>query len=143
MKIQTNVRLTEVEVNYLLNYFDDSSDIPLHKGLDIVSYSKKLSRYARFILISENGKMMAFLAYYLNEEGHFTYIPQVVVHREGRHSGLGHKIFAALQESLNGNYDTIKLEVLKSNHNARKFYEREGFVHKEDHNERVLLVKRI
>ena len=50
-------------------------------------------------------------------------------------------MFAALEESLDSNYDTIQLEVLKSNRNARKFYEREGFTDKEERNERILLVK--
>lgn len=142
MKIQSAVRLTEVEVKRLLDHFDDSSDTPLHEGLDFISYSEKLSKNAHFILILENDKMMAFLAYYLNDENHFAYVPQVVVHREGRHKGLGHKMFAALEESLDSNYDTIQLEVLKSNRNARKFYEREGFTDKEERNERILLVKR-
>lgn len=141
MKIQSAVRLTEVEVKHLLDHFDDSSDTPLHEGLDFISYSEKLSKYALFILILENDKMMAFLSYYLNDEGCFAYVPQVVVHREGRHKGLGHKMFVALEESLNSNYETIQLEVLKSNHNARKFYEREGFTYKEERNERILLVK--
>lgn len=143
MEIQIDIRLTVLEVNNLPNRFDNSSDIPLHEGSDFVSYSEKLSKKAHFILIKENGEMMGFIAYYLNEEGRFAYVPQVVVHREGRHKGLGHKMFAALEESLSCNYDKIQLEVLKSNHNARNFYEREGFIYKEDRNERILLCKNI
>lgn len=139
MNIQTNVRLTKAEVNRLLNYFDDSSDTPLHEGLDFVNYSKKLSRYAHFILVWEKEKLMAFLTYYLNDEEHFVYVPQVVVHKDGRHKGIGHKMFVALKDFLNGKYETIQLEVLKNNHNARKFYEREGFIEKEDRKERILL----
>jgi len=44
MKTQSAVRLTKVEVKRLLDHFDDSSDTPLHEGLDFISYSEKLSK---------------------------------------------------------------------------------------------------
>ena len=142
MNIVSNIKLSKEEVLRLLNRFDDSSDAPLHQGLDFESYSEKLSEHAWFVIAEEGGAQIGFIAYYLNDEGKFGYVPQVVVHREGRHQGIGHKMFEGLYEVLKDrNFHTLKLEVLKSNQNARRFYEREGFGEIEDHCERVLLEK--
>lgn len=142
MEIKTGLKLTQSEVLSILNHFDDSSDSPLHEGLDFVSYSKKLSDYAYFVIAEENDCQIGYVAYYLNNEGRFAYVPQVVVHKDGRHRGVGHALFEALTSAVCTNYDCIKLEVLKTNKNARLFYAREGFVEIEDHNERFLLVKK-
>lgn len=141
MRIETNIKLEHTQVITLLKHFDDSSDIPLSKGLDFESYGKKLSDNAYFIIAYEDNKMNGFIAYYLNEDGKFVYVPQVVVHKDGRHKGVGHTMFAKLCDSIQETYSSVKLEVLKSNNNAMNFYNREGFVEIEDHNERILLKK--
>ncbi len=143
IEIKTGIRLAKEDVLDLLNYFDDSSDHPLHDGLDFEIYSDKLSTYAYFIVAYLDEKCVGFIAYYLNEEGRFAYIPQTVVHKDGRHRGVGHTMFEALYKSIMGEYLTIRLEVLKSNTNARNFYTREGFVAIEDHNERLLLENKL
>jgi len=129
------------EVLNLLTYFDDSSDIPLHEGLNFDKYSEKLSRYAYFVLAIENDKQLGFIAYYLNEEERYLYIPQIVVHKFGRHKGVGHIMMDSLNDAYSNYYASFSLEVLKDNIIARKFYEREGFVPIEDRNEKLLLVK--
>lgn len=143
MEIHKDVRLTEEEVLQLLGYFDDSSDIPLHKSVDFASYSKKLSLYAHFLFVVKHGKQMGFIAYYLNEEDAFVYIPQIVVHKGCRHTGIGHMMMAALQDICCGKYKKIQLEVLTDNYNARRFYAREGFLEEENRGERLLLYKMI
>lgn len=144
-ELRINQRLTRLEVYKLLLYFDDSSDSYLHTGLDFNTYSEKLCKFAYFVLAFNRNEtdLLGFIAYYLNDEGNFVYIPQVVVHKTGRHKGLGHKMFVALQNSLCGKYETIRLEVLKDNDNAREFYKREGFTPIEDHSERLLMSKEI
>ena len=142
MNIVSNIKLSKEEVLRLLNRFDDSSDAPLHQGLDFESYSEKLCKHAWFVIAEEEDAQIGFIAYYLNDEGKFGYVPQVIVHRDGRHQGIGHKMFECLYGVLkNRDFHMLKLEVLKSNQNARRFYEREGFGEIEDHCERVLLEK--
>ena len=143
MKIHSGLRLSQSEVLSLLNRFDDSSEKPLHAGIDFSTYSIKLSQYAYFIIAIENDLQMGFVAYYLNDDNHFAYVPQVVVHKEARHKGLGHSMFKVLCDSLTSNIKCIKLEVLKSNTYARNFYQREGFTIVEDHKERLLLEKKL
>lgn len=142
MEIRSGLKLTQSEVLSLLNRFDDSSDSPLHEGLDFDSYSKKLSDYAFFVIAYEDKKMIGFIAYYLNDEGQFAYVPQVVVHKDSRHKGVGHALFSTMYDSLTPNYTSIRLEVLKTNDNARGFYAREGFEEINDHNERLLLERK-
>ena len=143
IEIKTGIRLAKEDALDLLNYFDDSSDHPLHEDLDFEIYSDKLSTYAYFVIAFENDRAIGFIAYYLNEEGRFAYIPQIVVHRDGRHRGVGHAMFEAFFKSVMEEYSTVRLEVLKSNYNARNFYAREGFIAIEDHNERLLLEKKL
>lgn len=143
MKVHTGLKLSQSEVLSLLEYFDDSSDEPLHESLDFYQYSKKLSLYAYFVVATEDNQQIGFIAYYLNDENHFAYIPQVVVHKSARHKGVGHSMFMVLYECIRNKFLTLKLEVLKSNINARAFYEREGFGEISDHNERLLLEKKL
>lgn len=141
MDILSGLKLSQSEVLSLLNRFDDSSDTPLHESLDFNAYSKKLSDFAFFIIAIENNLQIGFIAFYLNKEGHFAYVPQVVVHKDGRHKGVGHTMFVTLYNYTRTYYNSIRLEVLKFNENACRFYVREGFVEIEDHNERLLLEK--
>ena len=143
MKVHTGLKLSQSEVLSLLEYFDDTSDEPLHESLDFYQYSKKLSQYAYFVIATEDNQQIGFIAYYLNDENHFAYIPQVVVTKSPRHKGVGHSMFTVLYECISNKFLTLKLEVLKSNINARAFYEREGFGEISDHNERLLLEKKL
>ena len=137
--VKTGIRLSKVEVLSLLNHFDDSSDTPLHLGLDFESYSKKLSDFALFVLSYRNDNIVGFIAYYLNESSSSVYIPQIVVHKDERHQGIGHIMVDKLIKELPPIYDDIRLEVLKTNTYACKFYERESFKIMDDHGHKWLL----
>lgn len=143
MTIKYNLKLSEKNVFELLEFFDDSSDIPLSEGLDFVAYSEKLSKYAKFVIAYNHKKMIGFVAYYQNQEGEFIYVPQIVVHKSERHKGIGHQMLAVLQNQSQGEFSSIELEVLKDNKNARLFYTREGFVLKEERETKLLLIKNI
>lgn len=125
----------------ILSYFDMSSTIPLHIGLEFKSYSQKLSDNALFIIASDGAKWAGFIAFYLNSDEHFIYVPQVVVHKDFRHKGIGHLMFVELYNLLSDTYTSIKLEVLKTNDVACAFYGREGFIKKEDRGEKIFLEK--
>lgn len=142
-QVDVKVRLSKTDVFALLQHFDDSSDRPLHEGLDFDSYSEKLSNHAFFVLYHEEGLLLAFIAYYLNYEENFVYIPQIVVHKKGRHQGVGHQMIEILEKSLPNSFKVIRLEVLKENIVAYNFYMREGFSEVEDRNERFLLEKKL
>ena len=142
-RIEIDIRLTKEEANLILQKFDDSSDTPLHIGLNFDSYSEKLSQFANFILYHQNDKLLGFVAYYLNKEELFIYIPQIIVHKDGRHLGIGHQMLNELQKRKKTYYNCILLEVLKNNENAIMFYKREGFQMIKDNGERWLLRKNL
>lgn len=50
-------------------------------------------------------------------------------------------MMTALVENTNDFYECIRLEVLRKNSNAKKFYIREGFYKIEDRDSRILLQK--
>ena len=143
MELKVGLKLAKDEVYYLLSYFDDSSDIPLHEGLDFDSYSEKLSQFAYFILALNGDQMLGFLSYYLNEEGKFIYIPQIVVHKKGRHKGVGHLMLNLLESKYSKSFQSINLEVLNDNLNAQAFYIREGFIEYGVRDIRLKLIKNI
>lgn len=139
--IEVGVKLSQIEVLSLFNDFDDSSEVPLHEGLDFQMHSRKFADKAYFILAKIESRIIGFVAYYLNEEGKYSYISEIIVHKDGRHRGIGHKMMVSLINAMGTSYDCIRLEVLKTNQYARKFYEREGYNEIDDHGNKFLMEK--
>lgn len=141
IEIEVGVKLSQIEVLSLFYHFDDSSEVPLHKCLDFQMHSRKFADKAYFNLAKIGSQIIGFVAYYLNEEGKFAYISEIIVHKDGRHRGIGHKMMVSLINAVGTSYKCIRLEVLKSNQYARKFYEREGYNEIDDHGNKLLLEK--
>lgn len=138
--IEVGVKLSQIEVLSLFNDFDDSSEVPLHEDLDFQMHSRKFADKAYFILAKIESRIIGFVAYYLNEEGKIAYISEIIVHKNGRHRGIGHKMMVSLINAMGTSYNCIR-EVLKTNQYARKFYEREGYNEIDDHGNKLLLEK--
>ena len=143
MKIQTDAHLEQKEVLTLLLRFDKVFVEPLHESVDFADYSNKLSQFAHFLLAYDQDVLIGFIAYYLNEEGSFAYVPFTAVRPEWWRKGVGHLMFSCLYDYISGKYSCIKLEVLKTNISARGFYKKEGFDISEDRNEKLLMSKKI
>lgn len=138
--IETDISLTCYEVKFLLEDFDIEFTPSLSSSLCFDDYSEKLSQNAHFVIAYNEGKQIGFIAYYLNEVGRFIYIPLIAVKREGyQHQGIGRKMLRNLEEKSNNTFDSIRLEVLKSNLQAMNFYQKQGFVVIEDRVEKLLL----
>ena len=142
MIIKCEYQLNSTKVYSLLERFDTSFDEPLHEKIDFIAYSEKLSHHAHFILAYDDNKQIGFIAYYINEEGRYAYIPFIAVHPNGRHRGIGHTMFSYLWEIIPVEIDYVRLEVKVSNINAQNFYHREGFyVISNENNGKILLNK--
>lgn len=130
-------------VKALLERFDETFVPALSLELDFDSYSEKLSSNAYFVIARYaqeiDNDIVGFIAYYLNDEGHFCYVPLTAVHKKMKRHGIGKQMFRVLVDSLGTSYSCIKLEVLKSNIAAQTFYNRIGFGFAEDHGIRQLL----
>lgn len=135
-------RLSFDEVLSLLNRCDNSFDPPLSSHIDLQAYARRMSDNALFVLIkNDEGDVVAFTAYYLNQEGAFAYIPEIWVADSCQRMGLGHKMIAHLGHLAPDYVKKIRLEVRKNNEKAYHFYMKEGFVLVEDRNTKVLFEK--
>lgn len=139
ISIVVGMKMPQDMVFSLLDFFDDSAVGHLSERIDLLSYSKKLSSNALFLIVKDLDNCLGFVAYYINTEGKFAYISQIITHKTGRHKGIGHLMIESLKKSLIGSYNSIRLEVYNSNTNALEFYKREGFVLREDRGEKSLL----
>ena len=128
MFIKFKNHLSMSMVNSLLERFDTSFDKPLHDIIDINVYSEKLSLHAHFIIAYDEKEIIGFVAYYMNKEGQYAYIPLIAVHKERRRRGVGHLMLSRLWEFLPVEIDKVRLEVKEGNISAQLFYKREGFI---------------
>jgi ribosomal protein S18 acetylase RimI-like enzyme len=140
IEVVPDVRLSPHEVHELLVDFDKDFNPSLSSTLDFDVYSQKLSQYGYFVMAYEGSKIVGFISYYLNLEGRFVYIPFIAVKSDGyQRKGIGQMMLICLERNCQDYYRSIRLEVLKSNVQARSFYQTRGFVIIEDRQERLLL----
>lgn len=137
-------RLSFDEVLSLLHECDNSFEPPLSSHIDIEAYAKRLSNNAFFVLVkNDRGMIVAFTAYYLNQEGAFAFIPEIWVADSCQRMGLGHKMIHQLIQMTPGFVRCIRLEVRKNNEKACRFYIKEGFMMAEDRDAKMLLEKKL
>jgi len=136
-------RLSQNEVLRILQDSDKDFNTPLSCNLDLFKYANKLSENANFILLKEGNNIIGCIAYYLNNDGQFVYIPYFWVNKINQRSGCGHYLLDSLIKSLPEKYTEIKLEVAKDNFKAFSFYNKNGFKIVEDREKKYLLSKKI
>lgn len=109
--------------------------------LDLEVYSHKLYTRASFIVCQHEDDIIAFTAFYQNEEAKQLYITLICVDKSFQRQGLGYKMLDSLMSLKADGFETIGLEVLKDNISAYNFYKRNGFMEQEDRREKFLMVK--
>lgn len=119
--------LTYDEIHPLLVRVDKEFDPPFFCKMDIEQYAHKLERFGHFIVSWVEGELAGMVVYYRNDEDRFIYIPLFVSIAKYARKGLGAKMLHRICE-VNPTYSQIRVQVLKSNENAIRFYLREGFV---------------
>lgn len=139
--IKTTLDLESVHT--LLQKCDEEFVPPLSQTMNLKQYAQKLSEFAQFVLALDKGEAAGFVAYYLNDEGHFIYVPLIWVSREHQRKGVGQKLIAQLSDLSLIGYSSILLEVLKTNTTALAFYKKELFEEEEDRGDKFLLKKKI
>lgn len=141
MTIEGGIRLTNEQAYSLLLDFDSAFDPALHEELDLSGYCQKLAANANFVLAKEGEKTLGFIAYYMNDDGQFCYIPLLVVSKGYRRVGAGREMLNCLICILPQSYGSIRLEVLKNNDSAIKFYRDAGFSTIDETNNKWMLEK--
>ena len=135
--------INEADALKLLKESSNSFYPPLSTEVNLISYSKKLSKYAKFIFGIEEGEAVGYIAFYLNDKEKQIYIPLICVSPKYQHMGIGTKMLSYLESLYKGQYETVGLEVVKENMNAYNFYVKQGFEVNEDRGSKFLMLKNI
>ena len=139
MTIEGGIRLSNKQAYSLLLDFDSAFNPALHEELDLSVYSQKLATNAYFILAKDGANNTGFIAYYLNNEGQFCYIPLLAVNNSFRNCGIAKGMLRELYSNTPDSIKNIVLEVDKNNVTARSFYRSEEFYVVEDREKKLLL----
>lgn len=115
----------------------------LYSKVDVGQYAKKLSEKAFFLLDQEENKTRGFIAYYLNNDSSFIFITRIAVSNSYRRQGIGRKMIETLTSHYMDCYESIELEVEKTNKAALEFYQSLGFQMKDNRTTKYLMSKRI
>ena len=141
MAVVLERRLSVEECLSLLN--EEFTPDELYDRVDVGQYANKLSEKALFLLDKENNTTRGFIAYYLNNESSFIFITRIAVSSSFRRQGVGKKMIESLSDHYMGQYQTIELEVEKTNGPALKFYKSLGFQMTENRATKYLMIKQL
>lgn len=132
----SETKLTTTEVLSLLK----KSSMGDNPNLSEENFAEKLANKAFFLLAKDKDEIIGFCAFYKNTEGKFIYISLLWVDSNYRRKGIGKQIIQYLHSLTYSLYNEIRLEVLKENSLAIKFYQRESFFVSEDRENKYLLI---
>ncbi len=124
--------------------FSVAFEVPLMQRSDIYDYIAKWSTKAYFVLLTEDGVVKGFVAYYLNDDLKQLYITLIAVSPGCQGQGVGGRMLEEVEKiTQDCGYYSIGLEVAKSNANAHGFYQSHGFAVMEDRGQRYLMRKEL
>lgn len=84
-----------------------------------------------------------FTAFYKNVDAKQLYVTLICVNKQLQGQGLGSKMLEVLDLLKGEGFETIALEVVKTNKTAYQFYKKHGFIELEDRGEKFLMRKNI
>lgn len=102
----------------------------LKSRADLDVYSEKLSSRAELLHVSERGRVIALLAYYVDEVKSEAFVSNVSVIREFEGRGLAKNLLQTLESRISSENRTgiaIRLEVLRLNERAIRLYRSLGY----------------
>ena len=103
------------------------------------AWSDKLSKYARCVCMRDGSAIQSVCLYYCNEQTQAAYITLIVA-LPGAAKGSGYELFRrCFDDAKRSGMEKIRLEVLKSNMHAQRFYLRQGLVFAGEHDDKLLM----
>lgn len=118
------------ELSELLRTYDSIFEPPLSEDIsDFEKYAEKLILNAETYVMEENNIDLGFISFYANdEEEEHSFIVLLAVLPEFRGRRVAQELLdRCMFESINKNKKGVKLEVIKENNSAIRFYERNNF----------------
>lgn len=110
-------------------------------GINLKAYSEKLYANASFVVCSEGKDVKGFTAFYKNVDAKQLYITLICVDKQLQGQGIGSQMLETLELLKSEGFETVALEVLKTNQTAYHFYKKHGFIEQEDRGEKFLMRK--
>ena len=109
------------------NYYSPSLS---ERGIDLLSFSKRIIENGYFYSLSKNDDVLGILAFYANDiETKKSYLSLIAVKREEQNHGYGRDLLNFFEkESKLLNMNIARLEVYKHNENAIRFYKNQGYL---------------
>lgn len=136
-------QLNEVDSLSVLSAFDLMFSPRLSTKIDISEYSKKLSKFASWILCKDADEIVGYIAFYQNIETGVDYIPSICVLDSYRNYHIASRMMAYMIEKAPLEINEIKLECRQNNISALGFYKKNGFEVVEENEDKYLMKKKI
>lgn len=114
---------------------------PISEGIDLKAYSEKLYAYASFVVCRDGKDVKGFAAFYKNMGSKQLYVTLICVDKQFQGQGFGGKMLEVLESLKCEGFETIALEVVKTNQTAYHFYKKQGFIGQEDRGKKFLMRK--
>lgn len=89
----------------------------------------------------EENTVKGFTAFYKNVDEKQLYVTLICVDKPLQGQGLGGKMLEVLETLKSESFDSVALEVTKTNQAAYHFYKKHGFIEQEDRSEKFLMQK--
>lgn len=115
---------------------------PLSNSINVYEYSWKLAMHAEFVLCNDDDIIAGVTAFYRNEVLKQIYIPYLHVKPEYRRKSVAFNMIEYLSSQVN-DYDTMALEVVKTNVPAYNLYLKQHFKIIEDRGQKYLMLKQL
>ena len=143
--INIKYSIDKATVEELSTYFkasDELFDPPLRSFVDIEAYALKIRNLARTIEAWDNGKLIGYVAAYLNDENKKE---GFVLNMSVFHEYRKHKVFQTLCKILidtakEEGYERLLFEVLKKERLLIELYRRSGYKYLEDKDEHHVIM---
>jgi len=106
-------------------------------SIPIDEYVNKITQFATIIPYWVCGDLKGFIAYYNNDESkELAFLTMILICRDFQGRGIGKLLLEfSINDLTKNGFKNYGLEVLKSNDNAIRLYERFGFITKESRGE--------
>lgn len=103
----------------------------------IKEYVDKIIQYATVVPFWSQGHLEGFIAYYGNDEAmEYAFLTMILISKDFQGRGIGKLLLEfSIKDLTKRGFKNYGLEVLKSNENAKRLYERLGFITKETRGE--------
>jgi ribosomal protein S18 acetylase RimI-like enzyme len=119
----------EQKILTFLKEVDASFQPKLSTKVDLVTYSKKLSKLANVFFATLDNKDIGIVAFYINSDRRTAFITVIGVLPDCQGKGIGKFLLDLVQDyAIEKDLSCLELEVDKVNTSAIRFYQKNGFV---------------